>query len=111
MKNTNQKGSALIFALIFMLILSVMGASLMFLSQSETWSGMNYKMMTQTRYGAEAGINAGELPDVHVRAAGEHKRLQRERVSADGYSRKQGCFVFDLRRVCELSQQRCAERV
>ncbi len=58
MKNTNQKGSALIFALIFMLILSVMGASLMFLSQSETWSGMNYKMMTQTRYGAEAGINA-----------------------------------------------------
>jgi hypothetical protein len=57
-KSFNQKGSALIFALIFLLILSVMGASLMFLSQSETWSGMNYKMMTQTRYGAEAGINA-----------------------------------------------------
>jgi len=58
MKMSNQRGSALIFALIFLLILSVMGASLMFLSQSETWSGMNYKMMTQTRYGAEAGINA-----------------------------------------------------
>jgi len=57
-KSFNQRGSALIFALIFLLILSVMGASLMFLSQSETWSGMNYKMMTQTRYGAEAGINA-----------------------------------------------------
>jgi len=58
MKATNQKGSALIFALIFLLVLSVMAASLMFLAQSETWSGMNYKMMTQTRYGAEAGINA-----------------------------------------------------
>ena len=56
--NAKQKGSALIFAVIFVLILSVMGASMMFLSQSETWSGMNYKMMTQTRYGAEAGIHA-----------------------------------------------------
>lgn len=58
MKSKTQKGSALIFALIFVLVLSVMGASMMFLSQSETWSGMNYKMMTQTRYGAEAGIHA-----------------------------------------------------
>lgn len=58
MKTKNQRGSALIFALIFLLVLSVMAASMMFLSQSETWSGMNYKMMTQTRYGAEAGINA-----------------------------------------------------
>ena len=58
MNHKTQKGSALIFALIFLLVLSVMAASMMFLSQSETWSGMNYKMMTQTRYGAEAGINA-----------------------------------------------------
>ena len=58
MKTINQKGSALIFALILLLVLSVSGASLMFLAQSETWSGANYKMMTQTRYGAEAGLNA-----------------------------------------------------
>ncbi len=58
MNSKSQKGSALIFALIFLLVLSVMAASMMFLSQSETWSGMNYKMMTQTRYGAEAGIHA-----------------------------------------------------
>ncbi|HET9802348.1 MAG TPA: pilus assembly PilX N-terminal domain-containing protein, partial [Candidatus Acidoferrum sp.] len=58
MTSKTQKGSALIFALIFLLVLSVMAASMMFLSQSETWSGMNYKMMTQTRYGAEAGIHA-----------------------------------------------------
>ena len=58
MKRTNQKGVALIFALIFILVLSVTAASLMFLSQSETWSSMNYRLMTQSRYGAEAGLHA-----------------------------------------------------
>jgi Tfp pilus assembly protein PilX len=56
-KRSRQKGSALIFALILVLVLSVMGSSLMFLSQSETWSSMNYRMMTQARYGAESGLN------------------------------------------------------
>jgi len=58
MKRSNQKGVALIFALIFVLVLSVTAASLMFLSQSETWSSMNYRLMTQSRYGAEAGLHA-----------------------------------------------------
>jgi len=58
MKRNNQRGSALIFALILLLVLSAMAASLVFLSQSETWSSMNYRMMTQARYGAEAGVNA-----------------------------------------------------
>jgi Tfp pilus assembly protein PilX len=58
MKRKNQRGSALIFALILLLVLSAMAASLVFLSQSETWSSMNYRMMTQARYGAEAGVNA-----------------------------------------------------
>lgn len=58
MNRSSQKGSALVFSLIFLLVLSVMGASLMFLSQSETWSSMNYRMMTQSRYGAESGVNA-----------------------------------------------------
>ena len=57
-KRRNQKGTALIFALIFLLILSVMAASLMFLAQSETWSSSNYRLMTQGRYGAEAGLNS-----------------------------------------------------
>jgi len=57
-RNHQEQGTALIFAMIFVLVLSVMGASLMFLSQSETWSSMNYRMMTQARYGAEAGIHA-----------------------------------------------------
>ena len=58
MKCHSQRGSALIFALILLLVLSAMAGSLMFLSKSETLSSMNYRMMTQARYGAEAGVNA-----------------------------------------------------
>jgi len=58
MKPNNQKGSALIFALILLLVLSAMAGSLMFLSNSETYSSMNYRMMTEARYGAEAGVHA-----------------------------------------------------
>jgi Tfp pilus assembly protein PilX len=58
MKRINQKGSALIFALILLLVLSAMAGSLMFLSNSETFSSMNYRMMTEARYGAEAGVHA-----------------------------------------------------
>jgi hypothetical protein len=58
MKRTNQKGAALIFAMIFVLALTIMAASLMFLSQSETWASMNYRLMTESRYGAEAGLHA-----------------------------------------------------
>jgi len=56
-KRCTQQGSALIFALLLVLVLSVMGASLMFLSQSETWSSMNYRMMSQSRYGAESALS------------------------------------------------------
>ena len=58
MKRNNEKGSALIFALILLLVLSAMAGSLMFLSNSETYSSMNYRMMTEARYGAEAGVHA-----------------------------------------------------
>jgi Tfp pilus assembly protein PilX len=58
MKRSKQQGVALIFAMIFVLVLSIMAASLMFLSQSETWASMNYRLMTQSRYGAEAGLHA-----------------------------------------------------
>jgi hypothetical protein len=58
MKRSSQKGVALIFAMIFILVLSITAAALMFLSQSETWSSMNYRLMTQSRYGAEAGLHS-----------------------------------------------------
>src|SRR5580704_2342792 len=55
---SSQKGMALFFAIIFILILSVLGVAIMFVSQSETWSSLNYLEMTQARYGAEAGLNS-----------------------------------------------------
>lgn len=58
MQRNNEKGSALIFALILLLVLSAMAGSLMFLSNSETYSSMNYRTMTQARYGAEAAVHA-----------------------------------------------------
>ena len=48
----------MLFALIFILILSVLGVSIMFASQLETFSSFNYKEMTQARYAAEAGVNS-----------------------------------------------------
>jgi Tfp pilus assembly protein PilX len=58
MCRAKQKGIALIFALVSLLVLSVMAVSLMFLSQTETWSSMNYRLMSEARDGAEAGINS-----------------------------------------------------
>lgn len=57
MPRKNEKGVALILVLILLLVLSVMAVSLLFVGQSETWGSMNYRMMTQARYGAEAGVN------------------------------------------------------
>jgi hypothetical protein len=57
-RSNNEKGTALVFAMIFVLVLSIMAVSLTFLSQSETWSSLNYRLMTQARYGAETGIHS-----------------------------------------------------
>src|SRR5260370_31580070 len=57
MSRKNEKGVALILVMILLLVLSVMAVSLLFVGQSETWGTMNYRMMTQARYGAEAGVN------------------------------------------------------
>src|SRR5579863_4455617 len=57
MSRDKQKGMALVLVIILLVVLSVMTTSLMFLSQTETWSSVNYRLMTQSRYGAEAGIN------------------------------------------------------
>src|SRR5438093_12734134 len=57
MATHNERGIALVLALFLMTALSVLGASLMFLSQTETYGSMNYRTMSQTRYAAEAGVN------------------------------------------------------
>lgn len=62
MTSNNERGVALILALFLTAALSVLAGSLMFLSQSETYASMNYRMMSQARYAAEAGVqNAGSF--------------------------------------------------
>jgi hypothetical protein len=54
---SDERGMAMIVALFMVLILSVLGSSLMFVSRTETLSSLNYKTMSQVRYGAEAGVH------------------------------------------------------
>lgn len=51
-----ERGTAMVLALFLTSAMSVLGASLMFLSQTETYAGLNYRMMTMARYGAETGV-------------------------------------------------------
>jgi type IV pilus assembly PilX-like protein len=57
MKQEHDKGIALVLSLFLMSALSVIAASLMFLSQTETYASMNYRLMSQARYGGESGIH------------------------------------------------------
>lgn len=56
MKNRNERGVALIIALLSLLVLSTLGASIIFVTQNEIWTAGNYKLLTQSRYAAEAGL-------------------------------------------------------
>ena len=57
MRSNDERGVALILALFLTAAMSVLAGSLMFLSQTETYASMNYRMMSQARYGAEAGVH------------------------------------------------------
>src|SRR5262245_61929570 len=54
---SNESGIAMIIALFMMLALSVIGATLIAVSTTETNSSFNYRQMSQARYGGESGIN------------------------------------------------------
>src|SRR5438874_11849534 len=54
----NERGVALVMTLILLSVLSAITITLVFLSRSETWASANYRLMSQARDGAEAGINA-----------------------------------------------------
>ena len=45
-----ERGIAIVLALFLMSAMSLLAASLMFLSQTETYASMNYRMMSQARY-------------------------------------------------------------
>jgi hypothetical protein len=48
----------MILALFMVLTISILATSMMFVSQAETFSTQNYKLMSQSRYAAEAGVNS-----------------------------------------------------
>ncbi len=54
---SGERGIALVAALFMTLILSLIGSSLMFVARTETLSSLNYKTMSQGRYGAESGVH------------------------------------------------------
>src|SRR5262245_23466715 len=56
MRFARENGVALLLSMFLMTALSVVAASLMFLSQTETYSSMNYRLMSQARYAAESGL-------------------------------------------------------
>jgi hypothetical protein len=56
MSTHNERGIAIVLALFLMSAMSVLAASLMFLSQTETYASMNYRMMSQARYAGEAAV-------------------------------------------------------
>jgi hypothetical protein len=55
---SGERGIALILVLFMVMTMSLVGASLTFVSRNETMSSMNYQTTTQTRYAAESGIAA-----------------------------------------------------
>jgi hypothetical protein len=54
----NERGIALVITLFLLAVVSMLSASLMFLSQTETYASANYRQMSQSRYGAEAGAQS-----------------------------------------------------
>lgn len=54
-RNHPETGVALILALLILLVLSVLAAAIIFVTQSETWASSNHRAMMQARYAAEAG--------------------------------------------------------
>jgi Tfp pilus assembly protein PilX len=53
-----ENGVALILAMLVLLVLSTIGAALVFVTQTEIWSSANYRTMLQARYAAEAGAQS-----------------------------------------------------
>jgi hypothetical protein len=60
MSNTHrhhEDGSALLMSMLIIIALSIVGAGMTVLSLSETYGSMNYRLMSQARYGAESAVH------------------------------------------------------
>jgi len=55
-RRSGDEGIALVVVLLLTVALSTIGASLLMLAQTDTYTSMNYRMMSQARYGAESGV-------------------------------------------------------
>jgi Tfp pilus assembly protein PilX len=55
-KNSSDRGIAMVMVMLTILVLSVLGMSLIFAAQTQTWTAVNYRLATQARYAAEAGV-------------------------------------------------------
>lgn len=54
----SEEGVALILAMLVILVLTVLAASIVFVTQSQVWTSYNYRLTTQCRYAAEGGVHA-----------------------------------------------------
>jgi Tfp pilus assembly protein PilX len=54
----SDRGFALIFAMLAMLVLGLLAATVMFTSQGQALTGLNYRLTAQSRYAAEAGVQS-----------------------------------------------------
>lgn len=54
-RSRNEKGIAIIIALLALLILSTLAASAALLTRTGVWNSLNFTMLTQARYASEAG--------------------------------------------------------
>ncbi len=52
----DQRGIALVLAMLLTMAMSLAVASMLVMAQTETLSTMNYRLMSQARYGAESGV-------------------------------------------------------
>ena len=55
---TSERGIALVIVMFMVLAMSMVGASMVFVSRTETLGSLNYKTVTQSRYAAESGVSA-----------------------------------------------------
>jgi hypothetical protein len=57
-ERSGERGLALVIVMFMVMTMSLVGASLIFVSRTETLGSRNYQTVTQSRYAAEAGISA-----------------------------------------------------
>ena len=63
---SGEEGIALVLAMFMVLIVSLLGASLATVGRTETLSSLNYKTMSQARYGAESGLHSAANYLIHT---------------------------------------------